>query len=301
MELMNKVEIVQTMQTYIQTHLNESFTLFDLAQSVHYSPYYCARLFKEMIGMAPFEYVRALRLTKAALTIRDQKVKVIDVAFSFDFGSHEGFTRAFSQYFGITPKQYAKQHPPISLFLPYDIKQQYIHLRKEKKNMSNQEQPNMIFVQVIERPARKAIIKRGVKATHYFEYCEEIGCDVWGILTSIKEALYEPVGMWLPPKLIKKDTSEYVQGVEVPTTYLGIIPEGFDIIDLEPCKMMIFQGQPYNDEDFEMKIGEVMNAIDTYNPNLYGYQWADDIAPRFQLEPQGYRGYIEARPVIEVK
>jgi AraC family transcriptional regulator len=34
-----------------------------------------------------------------------------------------------------------------------------------------------------------------------------------------------------------------------------------------------------------------------YNPEIYGFCWADEDGPRFQLEPQGYRGYIEGRPV----
>ena len=34
-----------------------------------------------------------------------------------------------------------------------------------------------------------------------------------------------------------------------------------------------------------------------YQPELYGFRWADEDGPRFQLEPQGYRGYIEGRPV----
>lgn len=43
-----------------------------------------------------------------------------------------------------------------------------------------------VFVQVIEKPERKVVIKRGVKSTEYFEYCNEVGCDVLGLLTSIK-------------------------------------------------------------------------------------------------------------------
>ncbi len=31
---------------------------------------------------------------------------------------------------------------------------------------------------------------------------------------------------------------------------------------------------------------------------LFTVRGSDDDAPRFQLEPQGYRGYIEARPVL---
>ena len=154
---------------------------------------------------------------------------------------------------------------------------------------------------MIERPARGLIIKRGRKAAHYFEYCEEVGCDIWGILTSVKEALYEPIGMWLPDKLRPAGTSEYAQGVEVPLDYAGEIPVGFEFVTLEPCKFMIFQGQPYKDEYFESAILALQAAIDRYDPSLYGYAWADDFAPRFQLAPEGYRGYIEGRPVREKK
>lgn len=158
-----------------------------------------------------------------------------------------------------------------------------------------------VFVQVVDRPARAALIKRGRKAADYYAYCEEVGCDVWGILTSVKQALYEPVGMWLPKKLIKEGTSVYVQGVEVPKDYSGVIPEGFELIQLQPCKMMVFQGEPYKDEDFEEAIGEIWETIKRYDPKLYGFEWADEDAPRFQLAPEGYRGYIEARPVKPIK
>ena len=151
--------------------------------------------------------------------------------------------------------------------------------------------------QVIDRPPRKLILKRGVKASHYFEYCEEVGCDVWGVLCGIKEALYEPIGMWLPESLRDPGTSVYAQGVEVPVDYSGGIPEGLDTIDLAPCKMMVFQGAPYDDAKFQEAIGNLWDVMKTYNPELYGFTWADADGPRFQLEPQGYRGYIEARPV----
>lgn len=163
--------------------------------------------------------------------------------------------------------------------------------------MNENQKTKSVFVQVIERPARKVLLKRGIKATYYFEYCEELGCDIWPILTSVKEALYEPIGMWLPKHLIKAGTSEYVQGVELPLNYSNIIPDGFDIIELPPCQMMVFQGEPYDDEMFEDAIDEVWNHIDKFDPSIYGYNWAPEAAPRFQLAPMGYRGYIEARPV----
>ena len=166
--------------------------------------------------------------------------------------------------------------------------------------MPNKEKPNTVFVQVVERPARKVILKRGVTATEYFKYCEEVGCDVWGILTSIKEAMYEPVGMWLPKHLIKEGTSYYVQGVEVPLSYDNKVPDGFEVIELPPCKMMVFQGLPFDNEKFGEAIEELWEVMKTYNPQIYGFEWADEDAPRFQLAPEGFRGYIEARPVRQL-
>lgn len=300
MKSLEKINGVQRMQDYIKVHLNEDISLCDLAKACGYSPWHATRIFKELIGKSPFEYIREIRLSKAAIMLRDEKVKIIDVAFDFLFNSHEGFTRAFSKQFGMTPKHYVENTPPIKLFMPYPIRTYYL-MQEKGENTMNNNKVNTVFVQVVERPERKVILKRGVKAKDYFAYCEEVGCEVWGVLTSIKEALNEPMGMWLPENLRKSGTSTYVQGVEVPADYAGVVPEGFDIMDLKPCKMMIFQGQPYEDDEaFEEAIYEVWDAIKKYNPETYGFKWADEDGPRFQLEPWGYRGYIEGKPVRQV-
>jgi len=300
MERWEIIEAVQNMQNHIEEHISESITMKQLAEAAGYSQWHSARLFKELIGKAPFDYIRMLRLSKAALVLRDEKPKVIDVAFDFVFDSHEGFTKAFSRQFGMSPYRYSKDTPPIQLFIPYRIYDYYLTINKGENIMLKTEtkgKNNTVFVQVVERPARKLLLKRGIRATEYFGYCEEVGCDVWGVLTSVKEALYEPIGLWLPKTLIKEGTSEYVQGVELPLSYNNTIPEGFEIIELAPCKMMVFQGAPYGKEDFMGAISALWESIKNYNPEIYGFQWAAEEAPRFQLAPEGYRGYIEARPV----
>jgi hypothetical protein len=166
--------------------------------------------------------------------------------------------------------------------------------------MSEKKEKKTVFVQVVERPARKLLLKRGVRAEDYFEYCEEVGCDVWAMLTSVKEALYEPIGMWLPKHLIPEGTSKYVQGVELPLDYSNKVPEGYELIELPPCKMMVFQGEPYDDEDFAAEIEGLWETIEKFDPTLYGFERATEDAPRFQLMPMGYRGYIEAIPVREI-
>lgn len=154
-----------------------------------------------------------------------------------------------------------------------------------------------IFVQAAQRPARRLILQRGKNATEYWGYCEEVGCDVWGVLCRFKEALFEPVGMWLPESLRRAGTSVYVQGVELPADYDGPIPDGLETLDLPPCTYLTFHHPPFDEDKMGQAIGAVSNAIAKYTPELYGWKWADEEAPRFQMAPMPERGYLEARPV----
>ena len=292
------VTIISNLQEYIERSIEEDITLHSLAQQAGYSPWHTAKLFKEFTGKSPFEYIRMLRLSKAALMLRDSNKKVIDVALDFVFDSHEGFTRAFKRQFGISPKDYQKSAPPIQLFRPYPVVDYYTY---ENRNTEDSLYIADTFsTEILNFPSRKMVLRRGKKAKDYFEYVHEIDCDVWGILISIKEALYEPVGMWLPKNLRPGGTSFYAQGVEVPADYNGVIPKGFEVIDLPACQMLMFQGEPFEDAEFDKAIVALINAIEGYDPALSDCRWADELAPRIQLEPQGYRGYMEARPVTQL-
>lgn len=291
------IEAVSKMQSFMEENLTTEITIKDLARCCNYSPWYAPKIFKEVVGITPFEYLRKLRLTKAAEILNSSNDKVLDVALSFTFDSHEGFTRAFSKTFGVSPKKYSKNPTPIKLFIPYDVRFNHIRLKNNSEKEGVKMETKTIFTQVIERPKRKLILKRGITANNYFDYCDEVGCEVWGILSSIKEATYEPIAMWLPSNMVKMGTSVYAMGVEVPFDYSGEVPDGFDIINLEACLIMIFQGEPYQDENFQEEIIQVQNHIKKFDPTIYGYQFDEKIAPSFQMEPQGYRGYIEGKPV----
>lgn len=292
-----QIEAVARMQDHIRDHLMEEITLVELARTAGYSPWHSARLFHELIGKTPFEYIRMMRLTKAAKQLREDTRSVLDLSLDFLFSSHEGFTKAFSKAFGVAPFKYRRNTPPIPLFLPTDLRAYHFHIRTGGKTMNKEINTKAIFVQIVERPKRKLLLRRGIQATEYFEYCEEVGCDVWGVLTSVVDALYEPIGLWLPNVLRREGTSEYVQGVEVPIDYDKPLPESYEMIELPAGKVMIFQGEPYAEEDFMEAIMELKPKIDAFDPSVYGYEFAEDSEPRFQLAPMGYRGYIEGRPV----
>ena len=286
---------VQKMQDYIEAHLAEEITLAALADICSFSPWYAHRLFREHTGFTPAEYIRRMRLAKSALRLKAEHAKVIDVAFELGFASVDGYTRAFRKEFGINPGEYARNPVPIQLFVAYGVK-----FRELRKEFTIMETPQTVFIQVIHKPRHKVIIKRGIKANNYFDYCGEVGCDVWGTLLSMDSLCGEPVCLWLPEPYKLPETSTYVQGVEVAEDFDGVLPEGFDVITLEEADYLMFQGEPFDEEDYCAAILLVQNAMNRYDPSVIGCCW-DDLNPRIQLEPRGERGYIEMRAVHRKK
>ena len=290
-----QIEAVQRMQEYIEGHLEEELTLTELSEVSLYSPWHSYRLFKNYLEATPAEYIRKLRLSRSAMRLKQEQCLVAEAAYECGFGSVDGYTRAFYKEFGCNPGEYVKDPVPIALFIPYGVK--FKELRKDVVDMENLQS---VFVQVIRKPERKAIIKRGISAEDYFDYCSEVSCDIWGILTSMDSLCGEPVCLWLPERFKTPGTSTYVQGVEVESGYAGEIPEGFDIISLPASEYLVFQGEPFREEDYSQAILSVQYSMNQYDPAVIGYEW-DDRSPRIQLEPRGERGYIELRAIKAIK
>lgn len=280
---------VRLMQEYIKEHLHESISPEALSAAASFSPGYARKLFIRHLGMTPAVYIRRLKLSESALRLRDENCQILELAMDMGFGSTDGYQRAFRREFGCNPREYSQNPVPLWLFSPYFV----TDTERKEQRMS---EIRTVFIQVIEKPARKVIVKRGIKAADYWSYCEEVGCDVWGLLKSIKSISGEPVCLWLPEALRKPAANEYVQGVEVEADYAGPVPDGFEVIDLPRAAFLLFRGEPFAEEDFASAISEVWSAEEKYDPAFIGYEW-DSSNPRIQLEPIGIRGYIELMPV----
>ena len=149
-----------------------------------------------------------------------------------------------------------------------------------------------IFVQAMNFPRRRMILKQLPDRYQYLTTQELTNTKEWNILSSVREALYEPVEFWWTYGENTNGPFNHSLGIEVPVYYSGAVPMGFEIIELPPCMMLLFQGKLIDIEetDFYIKINE-------YDPTIYGFEWANDEAPRIRLVSIDYRGYIEARPV----
>lgn len=89
---------------YIESHLGSDLSLESLAAQVNVSPYYLTRAFTHLSGLSIMRYVRGRRLSVAARALADGAPDVLSVALEAGYGSHEAFTRAFRDQFGLTPE-----------------------------------------------------------------------------------------------------------------------------------------------------------------------------------------------------
>lgn len=109
----NYASRILRVQLFIQEHLDEELSLDRLAEIAGYSPYHFHRIFRGQVGERLDDYVRRLRMERAAHSLRYREQSVLNVALDAGYGSHEGFTRAFQRIFGVTPSEYqALEHPP---------------------------------------------------------------------------------------------------------------------------------------------------------------------------------------------
>lgn len=295
MELSDKVKAVSRMQHYIIAHLDEDITLDAIANVAGYSKYHAMRIFKEVTGRTVFETIRALRLTKAAQTLQSFDEKVVDVAMSNGFDSHDGFTRAFYRQFGITPKKYRREIPPINWFVHHPIEDYYI-LKGGIEPMVKEKVSRTVTVTVVERPARKLIFLRH-NGTDYFSGCQEVGCDWEGFFNSIPEKFDTAAEGLLPKFLIRPNTNGHAFFVEVPLDYCKPIPNGYEIAELPPCTYLYFNGMPFKDpKDFPVAIGILNEAIANYPFDRFRWEKSDN-APYLGMGAEAETGARAAVPV----
>lgn len=88
---------------FIESHFARDITLDEVAAVCGLSRFQMSRLFSNAVGMTVTAYVRGRRLTEAARMLAGGAPDILDVALQAGYGSHEAFSRAFRDQFGLTP------------------------------------------------------------------------------------------------------------------------------------------------------------------------------------------------------
>jgi AraC family transcriptional regulator len=89
---------------YVESHFGLEITLDDVARVAGVSRYHLSRAFGLATGHSMMQYVRGRRLTEAARVLAHGAPDILAVALDAGYGSHEAFTRAFHDQFGVTPE-----------------------------------------------------------------------------------------------------------------------------------------------------------------------------------------------------
>jgi len=89
---------------YIESHLADPLTLEQIAVIGGVSRFHMVRAFAAATGLSVMRYVRTRRLSEAARALAGGAPDILHLALDADYGSHEAFTRAFRDHFGVTPE-----------------------------------------------------------------------------------------------------------------------------------------------------------------------------------------------------
>lgn len=102
---------------FIEENLTESLDFASVARVAGCSEDHFRRMFSYLAGLSLGDYIRRRRLSKAALLLREQSLRVIDIALLCGYDSPDAFTRAFSAMHGVTPTE-ARAGAPVQTFQP---------------------------------------------------------------------------------------------------------------------------------------------------------------------------------------
>jgi AraC family transcriptional regulator len=104
--MMHAWKQIQKTVDFIEENLSEEIKIEMLANIAGLSQFYFQRLFKRLVKRPVNEYIKLRRLARASEALLDKNMRIIDVALDFGFSSHETFSRAFKDAYGITPAEF---------------------------------------------------------------------------------------------------------------------------------------------------------------------------------------------------
>lgn len=185
--------IVDEIDESIQAQRDEALTLRALARRLGYSEFYTTRKFREIAGMPLKDYLRLRRLAFALKEVRDSQKSLLEIAVGYGFSSHEAFTRAFKQTYGVTPSEYRKKPVPLVLrtrIHPFD---RYFFGMGEIGMMQSKGDVKIYFVTI---PAHKFLHIKNYESNGYGDFWQKQSqipgqdcATICGLLDSIQGKL----------------------------------------------------------------------------------------------------------------
>ncbi|NLB40867.1 MAG: AraC family transcriptional regulator [Clostridiales bacterium] len=95
---------------YIEEYYTESILVEEIAAFIGLSTDYFSRMFKQYTGLTPVEYIRYVRLAKAAELLQQPDISIADVATKVGFEDQGYFSRQFKQVMGVSPSTFQREN-----------------------------------------------------------------------------------------------------------------------------------------------------------------------------------------------
>lgn len=219
---------------YINSNLDKSFSLDELATVAHFSSYHFHRIFVAIVGESVNFYTNRVRLEKAARLLKFSKVSsVADIAFTCGFSSPSTFSRSFKDYFGLSPKSYKKD----ATLIDSKIRKELFPLSEYLVPMTIDEKQTKFPVEVKHFPKRKVAYIRVVNS-----YREGVVIDAFKrlIVWSKEMNLYDMgqfFGMSLDdPMTTPNEKYRYEACLEVPVDFESKESHPMDLMMMDECR-----------------------------------------------------------------
>lgn len=235
-------EKMQQAIDYMEDHLLEEINYEDVATQVHMSAYEFHRAFSFFAGFTANEYIRNRRLSLAGRELQEKKAKVIDVALKYGYDSPDGFTKAFTKFHGVSPKNAALDGVSLTLFAPLSIT---LALKGgERVNYRIEQQEEKYFLARVQDFAVDIIHDdSNHEIPDFWEMCGKKGyiTELTSLCSEGKKDLY---GLCAP--LIKNQTSfAYGIGVLLEGEPDELVlqnwqQKGFTLWKTNPCRYVVF-------------------------------------------------------------
>lgn len=100
---------LQRALTYIHDNLNQALSLESIAAEVELSQYYFSSLFKQSMGISPWQYVIQQRVDRAKLLLKTTDLSISNTALLSGFANQNHLNKHFYKLVGVTPKAYRKR------------------------------------------------------------------------------------------------------------------------------------------------------------------------------------------------
>lgn len=281
----NVQTVIEEIDFCIKNKLDEELTLKHLAGRLCYSEFYFSRKFREISGMKLRDYLRYRKLAFALKDIRDTKCGILEIALDYGFSSHEAFTRAFKEAYGITPVEYRQNPIPVvlrTMIKPFDC---YLLETGGKEMANHTEGVKTYFVTI---PAHKFLHIKNYESIGYWDFWQKQSlipgqdCEtICGLLDSIKGKLDDAGGSEADSgsgqvmAFINEPEGRICSwgiplaecyGVRLPVDYDGDIPPQMLMTDIPEGEYIVFEHGPFDFETensiVEAKMEKAMSDFD---------------------------------------